>query len=165
MGISGEMLDPPRSPPPRPPTQRPMVCSGNVWRPSTICLLMEHFEQRAVEPRPHSAFLSSTFASPVAALTLLSFRDRLSVPACGFCHLPAARMLGPESRHRRKIPEHVRPVCFGARHFVLCLRLGEREVSVCGPGGNPQASVVFASLPDAALVLSHALAGHQLLAV
>lgn len=44
---------------------------------------------------------------------------------------------------------------FWARHLVLCLRLGESEVSVCGPGGNPQASVVFASLP--VLVLTQTL--------
>lgn len=44
---------------------------------------------------------------------------------------------------------------FWARHLVLCLHLGESEVSVCGPGGNPQASVVFASLPDTVLVLTH----------
>lgn len=44
---------------------------------------------------------------------------------------------------------------FWVRHFVLCLHLGESEVSVCGPGGNPQASVVFASLPDTVLVLKH----------
>lgn len=33
--------------------------------------------------------------------------------------------------------------------------MGESEVSVCGPGGNPQASVVFVSLPDTVLVLKH----------
>lgn len=51
----------------------------------------------------------------------------------------------------------MRRVCFGARHFVLYLRLGESEVSVCSPGGTPQASVVFASLPDAVLVYTHTL--------
>lgn len=44
---------------------------------------------------------------------------------------------------------------FWARHLGLCLRLGESEVSVCCAGGNPQASVVFASLP--VLVLTQTL--------
>lgn len=47
------------------------------------------------------------------------------------------------------------PCLFWARHLVLCLHLGESEVNVCGPGGNPQASVVFASLPDTVLVHTH----------
>lgn len=44
---------------------------------------------------------------------------------------------------------------FWARLLGLCLRLGESEVSVCCTGGNPQASVVFASLP--VLVLAQTL--------
>lgn len=44
---------------------------------------------------------------------------------------------------------------FWARLLGLCLRLGESEVSVCCAGGNPQASVVFASLP--VLVLTQTL--------
>lgn len=54
-----------------------------------------------------------------------------------------------------EIPAARAACLFWVRHFVLCLRLVESEVSVCGPGGNPQASVVFASLPDTVLALTH----------
>lgn len=52
------------------------------------------------------------------------------------------------SSQQRNFPSAARAAClFWSRHFALYLRLGESEVSVCGPAGNPQASVVFAFLP------------------
>lgn len=86
-----------------------------------------------------------------------AFQESSFSPACGFViHRRCAYAVLDWRAVIAETPSARAACLFWARHFVLCLRLGESEVSVCGPGGNPQASVVFASLPDTVLVLTHA---------